>query len=277
MLLQLAYRMLGSRAEAEDVVQEAWLRWSAAGTVEQPTAWLRTVVTRLCLDELRSARVRRRAHVGPWLPEPLHERDPALGPPEALLLRESASLALLLLLERLSPAERAVYVLREAFELPYVEVATAVGRSPAACRQLRARGTAKLAGRPEPISGGHQALIEALLGALAQGDVAAVAALLDADCTLISDGAGRARSARRPVLGGDRVARFLDGLARQMPAGTSLEVRSVNGAPAAVLLTAGVATVVMSCEIRNGVVLAVSIVVDPEKLGHVTPAVAAPS
>ncbi|MCW2616723.1 MAG: polymerase sigma-70 factor, partial [Frankiales bacterium] len=132
-LLGLAYRLLGSFADAEDVVQEAWVRWSAATGVDVPSAWLRTVVTRLCLDELRSARRRREAYVGPWLPEPVQTADGALGPLETVELRDSVSLALLLVLERLSPVERAVFVLREAFALPYEEVGEAVGRTAASC------------------------------------------------------------------------------------------------------------------------------------------------
>jgi RNA polymerase sigma-70 factor (ECF subfamily) len=143
-LLGLAYRMLGSRADAEDVVQEAWLRWSSATGVDNPAAWLRTVVTRLCLDELRSARVRRESYVGPWLPEPVHTADGALGPLDTAELRDSLSLGFLHLLDRLSTSERAVFVLREAFALPYDEVAEAVGRSVEACRQLQARARAKL-------------------------------------------------------------------------------------------------------------------------------------
>lgn len=149
-LLALASRMLGSRAEAEDVVQEAWLRWHAAEGVEEPAAWLRTVVTRLCLDELRSARRRREACVGPWLPEPAQTADAALGPLETAELRDTLSRGRLVLRERLTPAERAVFVLREAFALPFDDVAQAVGRSAAACRQLHVRARRRLADLPAP-------------------------------------------------------------------------------------------------------------------------------
>ncbi len=200
-LLGLAYRMLGSRGDAEDVVQEAWLRWSRAGSVDNPAAWLRTVVTRLCLDELRSARVRREAYVGPWLPEPVHTADGSLGPLDTAELRDSLSLGFLLLLERLSPAERAVFVLREAFALPYDEIASCVDRSPAACRQLHVRARGRLADDlPAPQRTGRRELLERLLTAVATADVRGPTALLTDDAALVSDGGGVVSAARRTPL-----------------------------------------------------------------------------
>lgn len=175
-LLGLAYRLLGTWADAEDAVQEAWVRWSSASGVENPAAWLRTVVTRLCLDQLRSARVRREAYVGPWLPEPVHTADGALGPLDTAELRDSLSIGFLLVLERLSPAGRAVFVLRETFALPYDEVADAVGRSAAACRQLHSRARGKL-GEDLPQPSRCWSLIAAVASALLGVGSAGVVAL----------------------------------------------------------------------------------------------------
>ncbi len=242
-LLGLAYRMLGSRAEAEDVVQEAWLRWDAARGVEHPAAWLRTVVTRLCLDELRSARRRRESYVGPWLPEPVQTADGALGPLETAELRDSLSLAWLALLERLSPAERAVFVLREAFALPWDDVAADLGRTSASCRQLHVRARAKLVDLPPATPApARRALLDRFLVLVASADLAGLTALLTDDAVLVSDGGGQVSAARRPVVGADRVARFVLGVAAKAGPADVLEVAEVNGGPALLLRARGVVT-----------------------------------
>jgi RNA polymerase sigma-70 factor (TIGR02957 family) len=268
-LLGLAYRLLGSRAEAEDVVQEAWLRWSRATGIDNPAAFLRTVVTRLCLDELRSARVRRESYVGPWLPEPVHTADGALGPLETAELRDSLSLGFLLVLERLSPAERAVFVLREAFALPYDEIADAVGKSTAACRQLHVRARGKLGddlSGAAPAAAGRQDLLDRLLTAVALADVPGLTALLSDDAVLVSDGGGVVSSARRPVVGADRIARFLVGIGSRIQPDAAIGVEEVNGQPAFVVRVEAAATYVLALEVSGEQVRSVSIVSNPAKL-----------
>lgn len=266
-LLGLAYRLLGSYADAEDVVQEAWLRWSTATSVDNPAAWLRTVVTRLCLDELRSARVRRESYVGPWLPEPVHTADGALGPLDTAELRDSLSLGFLVLLERLSPAERAVFVLREAFALPYDEVAAAVERSAAACRQLHVRARAKLDDvRPEPPRKTRRELLDRLVRAVAGADVPAVKALLADDAVLVSDGGGVVSAARRPVVGADRMARFMVGIASSLPADAAMAVEEVNGQPCLVVRHGDVPASLLTVDVAGDQISAVQIVVAPAKL-----------
>ena len=268
-LLGLAYRLLGSYADAEDVVQEAWVRWSAASGVQNPGAWLRTVVTRLCLDELRSARVRRESYVGPWLPEPVHTADGALGPLDTAELRDSLSLGFLLLLERLSPAERAVFVLREAFALPYDEVAAAVGRSPAACRQLHVRARARLGGDlPAQPRAGRRLLLDRLLTAVATADVPGVTALLADDAVLVSDGGGVVSAARRPVVGADRVARFLVGIASRVPASATVDEHELNGQTCVVVRTGGTVSHAVSFTAEGDRIREIEIVANPAKLSH---------
>jgi RNA polymerase sigma-70 factor (TIGR02957 family) len=268
-LTGLAYRMLGSYADAEDVVQEAWVRWSSATGVDNAAGWLRTVVTRLCLDELRSARVRRESYVGSWLPEPVHTADGALGPLDTAELRDSLSLGFLLLLERLSPSERAVFVLRQAFALPFDEIADAVGRSAAACRQLHKRAAAKLGpGLPATQRAGRQELLDRLLLAVATADVAALTALLADDAVLLSDGGGVVSAARRPVVGADRVARFLIGIGSRVPPDASMEEQEVNGLLCLVIRVAGEVTQVFSVDVDADRVRALQIVSNPGKLSH---------
>lgn len=263
----LAYRLLGSWSDAEDVVQEAWVRWSASPGVDNPPAFLRTVVTRLCLDELRSARVRRESYVGPWLPEPVHTADGALGPLDAAELRDSLSLGFLLVLERLSPSERAVFVLREAFALPFDEVAAAVGKSAAACRQLHVRARGKLGDDlPTPARAGRKELLDRLLTAVALADVPALTALLVDDAVLVSDGGGVVSAARRPVVGADRVARFLIGVGAKVPPGVALDVEEVNGRVCLVARDDGAVVHVLSFEVDGDRVRSIEIVANPAKL-----------
>ncbi|MCW2777359.1 MAG: polymerase subunit sigma-24 [Frankiales bacterium] len=264
-LLGLAYRLLGSRAEAEDVLQEAWLRRSAATGVLDEAAWLRTVVTRLCLDELRSARRRREAYVGPWLPEPVQTADGALGPLETAELRDSLALGCLVLLERLTPAERAAFVLREAFALPWEEVATCLDRTAASCRQLHVRARGKLADAPAPTPvAARRTLLDRFLLLVATADLAGLTALLTDDAVLVSDGGGVVSAARRPVVGADRVARFLLGIAAK---GTDdVEVAEVNGGPALLLVQGGAVTHVVELVPDGDRVRGLSLVAAPAKL-----------
>lgn len=268
-LLGLAYRLLGSWADAEDAVQEAWVRWSSAADVQNPAAWLRTVVTRICLDSLRSARARREAYVGPWLPEPVHAADGALGPLDTAELRDSLSIGFLLVLERLSPAERAVFVLREAFALPYDDVAAAVGRSTAACRQLHSRARGKLGeDLPQPSRAGRRELLDRLMVAVASADVPGLTALLTDDAVLVSDGGGVVSAARRPVRGADRVARFLIGLGTRVPDGVTMDVEEVNGADCLVVRDGDQVTQVFAVDVGERVT-GLQIVANPEKLSQI--------
>ncbi|WP_405703949.1 RNA polymerase sigma-70 factor [Streptomyces sp. NBC_00069] len=268
----IAYRMLGSAAEAEDTVQDAWLRWSSADRedVEHPGAWLAKAVTRLCLNRLTSARARREEYVGPWLPEPVLTGDGVLGPLESAEQRDSVSMALLLLLEQLTPVERAVYVLREAFAYGHREIAGLLDLTEANCRQLYRRAAGRVAaGRaagprprfaPDPAQ--WQSLVETFLTAARDGDLARLEGLLTADVQYVSDGGGIVGAARRPILGADKVARFLVGALRKYVAGLPISFAEVNGEPG---LIVGGATV-LQMEIEDGLVRGVRTVVNPEKL-----------
>uniref|UniRef100_A0AAU2JLI4 RNA polymerase sigma-70 factor n=1 Tax=Streptomyces sp. NBC_00049 TaxID=2903617 RepID=A0AAU2JLI4_9ACTN len=268
----IAYRMLGSAAEAEDTVQDAYLRWVGAdrGGIENPGAWLAKVVTNLCLNHLTSARARREQYVGPWLPEPVLTGGGALGPLETAEQRESVSTALLVLLEQLTPVERAVYVLREAFAYGHREIAGLLDLTEANCRQLYRRAAARVAAdRPaaagprfEPDPARWQGLVETFLTAAQSGDLSRLEGLLTADVRYVSDGGGVVGAAVRPILGRDKVARFAMGALRKYVAGLPVSVVEVNGAPA--LLFGEVA--ILSVELENGLVSGISTVVNPEKL-----------
>jgi RNA polymerase sigma-70 factor, ECF subfamily len=237
-LFALAYRMLGSGADAEDVLQEAFLRFHQASDVETPAAWLTTVVTRLCLDRLKSAQHRREEYVGPWLPEPVATPDAerAADPGERVSIAESVSMAFLLVLERLSPLERAVFLLREVFELGFGEIATALDRSEAACRQLFHRAKEHVsAARPRftPARAEHQALVVSFLTAVASGDLEGVKQLLTDDAQLVPDTGGKAKAARKILVGAAKVAKFLIGT-RRFALDHQFSLLWINGEPALV-------------------------------------------
>ncbi len=278
-LFGLAYRLLGSAADAEDVLQEAFLRARDVEDVRAPRALLTTIVTRLCLDEVRSARRRRETYVGPWLPEPIATAAP--GADDRLETAESLSMAFLLLLESLSPLERAVFVLREVLDLDFPAIARAVGRSEAACRQLlhRARGhvdegRARYAVPPAAARG----LVAGFLGALAAGDVDALTRLLADDVVAVSDHGGKAKAIRRPVGGSDRVGRFLVGLVRKLPgSGWTGFPTWLNGEPAFVAVAGGEVVSAMLFELAASAsgaprVSAVRVVRNPDKLKGLTAA-----
>ena len=223
LLFSIAYRMLGSASEAEDVVQDAWLRYAASAPADLRSlkAWLGTVVTRLCLDRLKSAHAQREHYVGPWLPEPVidADREPALA--RAVEQRESTTLAFLVLLESLTPQERAVFVLREAFDYDYAEIADILDLTPANCRQLYHRAKERLREhRPRfhASRAHHRHLVESFTHALQTGDASALQTLLARDVVLTADGGGKAAAAIRPVEGRDAVSKMLLGLMRQMEA-----------------------------------------------------------
>jgi RNA polymerase sigma-70 factor (ECF subfamily) len=272
LLFRLAYRMLGSVAEAEDVVQEAYLRWEAAdrARVLNPRAFLARTVTHLCLDHLKSARVQREEYVGPWLPEPLVvDWDTGVDTTPA----EDLSTALMLALERLSPLERAVFLLHDIFEMDFPEIAQLLERSPAACRQLAVRARANLRHeRPRfPVSVEEgAAIVSAFNRAAREGDVAALRDLLAENVVLYSDGGGRRAAALRLVSGWQKVARFYAGLARKgliAPARVQ-RLAWVNGLPGLVTVEPDGLPQCLSLDIRDGRVHAIYVVRNPDKLRH---------
>ncbi|MEW2175719.1 RNA polymerase sigma-70 factor [Streptomyces sp. NPDC005406] len=272
-LIGVAYRMLGRIADAEDVVQEAWLRWSAASRedVREPRAFLVRIVTRLAIDRLRQLGARREAYVGPWLPEPLvTDFGPAVpDTAEQAVLADSVSVAVLVVLESLSPLERAVFVLREAFGFPYAEIATTLDRSETAVRQLAGRARRHVEERRprydvDPVQ--RRDLTERFLAAAAGGDFDALLALLAPDVRLVGDSGGKSKAPLRILESADKVGRFLFAVAHgQVP---DLEVRflELNGGPAVLMLSGGKPDSVFQVDVRDGVIQCVYIVRNPDKL-----------
>jgi RNA polymerase sigma-70 factor (ECF subfamily) len=274
-LVRIAYRMLGSVDEAEDVVQDALVRAGQARTqvIEKPVAWLTRIVTNLALDHLRSARVRRESYVGPWLPEPIvgptWPSTEALDPADRVTLDEQISLALMTVLETLSPAERAVYVLHEVFAVPLSEVAAIVGRTPEAVRQLAVRARRHLQDRAPRFDAdpAEQArVVSAFERASTTGDLDALAELLDPDIVLRADGGGVVAAARRPIVGRQRVLRQLD-VAFRAATNLAIEHWMVNGEPGLIARFPG-GTAVLAFAVRDGRITQIDIVVNPEKLRH---------
>ncbi len=276
LLFAIAYRILGSVVEAEDAVQETWLRFEAAQAEPVSTkAFLSAVVTRVAIDVLRSARVRREEYVGPWFPEPLLA-DPYQDPARAAELADSVSMAALLLLERLSPLERAVFVLREVFRFEYDEIATAVGRSEDACRQLASRARRHMdAGRPrfDADRREREQLAERFFAALRDGEVGQLRDLLAADVQVIGDGGGKAPAFTRGVTGFDRVIRVLEGLVPAIGVvDLGVEPHEVNGEPGAILRDAdGRVIGTLALDILGGRIQTIRGVLNPDKLHHLGP------
>ncbi|MBP8533436.1 RNA polymerase sigma-70 factor [Streptomyces sp. MK37H] len=276
LLFSIAYRILGSVSEAEDAVQETWLRFDGSAT--RPTsakAYLSATVTRISIDVLRSARVRREEYVGPWFPEPLLS-DPYQDPARAVELADSVSMAALLLLERLSPLERAVFVLREVFAFGFDEIATAVGRSEAACRQLLVRARRHMqAGRPRFAADRQerQELATRFFDALKDGDVGGLRKLLAADVRLVGDGGGKAPQLARAVMGAENVARLLGNVFPWLlRIDVSLEPREVNGQPGAIFRDRdGKVLHTLVLDVLDGQIQTIRTVVNPDKLGHLGP------
>jgi RNA polymerase sigma-70 factor (ECF subfamily) len=273
-LTGLAYRMLGSLAEAEDVVQEAYLRWHAAdrAEVDAPRAYLARVVTRLCLDHLKSARARREHYIGPWLPEPVLD-DAPLSAETAGDYAHDLSMTLMLALERLSPLERAAFLLHDVFDVDFAQVAQALGRSEAACRQLASRAREHVRKeRPRfPVSPDDGArLAQAFLDAARTGDADGLARVLAEDVVLRSDGGGKRLAALAPILRRDKVTRFFVGLSRKLGSYLSytFSPARINGQPGFVVYLPDGSVQTLALEIRNGQVAAIFIVSNPDKLQH---------
>ncbi|UKY54560.1 RNA polymerase sigma-70 factor [Streptomyces inhibens] len=276
LLFSIAYRILGSVGEAEDAVQETWLRFDGSATRPTSTkAFLSTTVTRLSIDVLRSARVRREEYVGPWFPEPLLA-DPYEDPARSVELADSVSMAALLLLERLSPLERAVFVLREVFGFGFDEVAAAVGRSDAACRQLLVRARRHMeAGRPrfEAVRKEREELASRFFDALREGDVAGLQELLAADVSMVGDGGGKAPQLARAVIGASNVARLLASVFLRMARiDVTFEPHEVNGQPGAIFRDRdGKVLHTLALDVLDGQIQTIRSVINPDKLGHVGP------
>ena len=279
LLFSIAYRMVGSVSEAEDIVQEAYLRHHRAvragdTEVHAPKAWLSAVTTRLAIDHLRSARVRRETYVGPWLPEPLIA-DPGPDPSERAELADSLSIAFLTVLESLSPVERAVYLLREVFGYGYEEIARVVDRAEDNCRQLAARARRHVeAHRPrfavEPER--QEELTERFIHAVETGDADALVTLLAEDAVAYTDGGGKVRAAPRPIAGREKVARFLIVTAKRGAAETPFAIRpaAVNGRPGRVLVGEdGTVHGVLALDVADDGIRAVHLIANPDKLRHV--------
>jgi RNA polymerase sigma-70 factor, ECF subfamily len=276
LLFSIAYRILGSVSEAEDAVQETWLRLAASPTEPRSAkAFLSATVARISIDVLRSARVRREAYVGPWFPEPLLA-DPYEDPERSAELADSVSMAALLLLERLSPLERAVFVLREVFGFGFPEIASAVRRSEAACRQLSVRARQHMdAGQPrfEADRREREELAGRFFDAFREGDVDRLRELLAGDVQVVGDGGGKAPQWKRPIIGAPNVARVLAATATQLAGvGVVVQPREVNGQPGAIFRDRdGKILATMALDILGGQIQAIRSVFNPDKLGHLGP------
>ncbi|HEY0845305.1 MAG TPA: sigma-70 family RNA polymerase sigma factor [Noviherbaspirillum sp.] len=280
-LRSLAYRMLGSRADAEDTVQDAWLRWHATerSAVDHPRAFLSQMVTRLCLDRIKSAQAQREVYVGAWLPEPVVDDATEFQPgPETLHeLANDLSFAFMLTLERLSPLERAAFLLHDVFDMDYADIAQTLGRSESACRQLASRARNNVhANRPafrvSPEEGNR--LADAFANAIRHGDVAGLAAVLARDATFVSDGGGRVTAVPRPVVGRDKVAQVIIGFARLAKPGEVLVRRAQVNGLAGFVMSGADGGLIQTLAIEpdgNGQIRAIYVVRNPEKLQAVKP------
>jgi RNA polymerase sigma-70 factor, ECF subfamily len=276
LLFAIAYRILGSVAEAEDAVQETWLRYESSPTQPRSTeAFLSAVVTRISIDVLRSARVRRETYVGQWFPEPLLS-DPYEDPARSAELADSLSMAALLLLERLTPLERAVFVLQDVFGFGFSEVSAAVGRSEAACRQLAVRARRHMeVGRPrfEADHREREELTARFFDALRDGDVDGVRELLAADVQMVGDGGGKAPALPMSVMGADKVARVLASIFPLLAKiDARVEQREVNGQPGAIVRDRdGKVVGTLTLDVLDGQIQTIRALVNPDKLGHLGP------
>lgn len=270
----LAYRMLGSAADAEDIVQETWLRArrAAADEVRSPEAFFVTVATRLCLDQLKSAKRKRESYVGPWLPEPIADTE-GMSPENAMELADDLSFALMMTLEKLSPPERAAFLMHDIFDAPFPDIARALGKTEEACRQLASRArkavrSAKPARKVSPVA--HSALLAKFAEAIASGDARSLEALLAADAVAWSDGGGVKRAALNPIRGASRIARFFLGLARKaarLRQTPSFHPAAINGAPGFLIFIDGALDQTLSIETDGERITAIYVVRNPEKLG----------
>ncbi|MFD9669082.1 RNA polymerase sigma factor SigJ [Rhodococcus sp. NPDC059968] len=275
-LIRIAYAVLGTQAEAEDVVSDCWFRLvkaNAQSPIDDVGAWTAVAVARRALDALRAAQVRRETYVGPWLPEPtLYDADLTQDDPaDRVTLDETVSFALLVVMETLSPAQRTAWVLHDLFAMPFDDVAAVVGRTPAAVRQLAARARKHVAAgipRVDVDRSSHLAVVDAFNNAMTSGDIDALLAILDPRVVLTSDGGGQVTAARRPVAGAGKVARFVVGLGRKLAQELEVRIMAINGAPGIVMLRSGQLNAVVSLSVVESTISRVDILVSPTKLGH---------
>lgn len=273
-LFSIAYRMLGTVTDAEDVVQETFLRWqqTTQATVKSAKTYLTTIITRLCIDRLRSARVRREQYVGPWLPEPIATQQTD-DPAARVELADSLSMAFLVVLERLSPIERAVFLLREVFDYDYDEIAQMVGKTPANCRQILRRSRQHIAAhRPRfPVSHQQQEQITAqFMEAANEGSLPSLLALLAKDVTFWSDGGGKVAAALKPLQGAMKVARFLLAIRSKWLSTAVTRIIEINGQPSIITIVEGNIHSVMTFEIVDSYIQSIYTVRNPEKLKRIT-------
>jgi RNA polymerase sigma-70 factor (ECF subfamily) len=270
LLFAIAYRMLSSAMDAEDIVQETFLRWQQVNPmeIESPKAYLTTITTRLCLDQLRSARTQREVYVGPWLPEPLLAES-APDSAEIASLADSLSMAFLVLMESLSPVERAVYLLREVFDYDYPEIARIVSKSEIHCRQIVSRARQHLSSRRpryEVLPGQQQRLSQQFAQACFSGDLPGLMTILAEDIVLHSDGGGKIKAAMRPIYGPDHVARFLLGILRKIPPGFTIHPAQINGQPGFITYIGNQPQIVLILDIMEERIGGIYVVVNPDKL-----------
>ena len=268
-LFGVAYRMLASAADAEDIVQEAYLRWSSQprDDVESPRGFLTTIVVRLCLDELRSARARRETYVGPWLPEPLliDDNDPGT----VAELADSLSMAFLVVLEELAPAERAAFLLHDVFDYGYPEIAEMLDRQEPACRQLVSRARHRVGDRHHRFDADRakgQQLAERFVHACSTGEIGQLMELLADDVVVWTDGGGVVQAARRPIYGAEKSARFMVAVSAKVPPSTEIRHATVNGQPGLLFVDAGTVATAVALDIIDGKVVGVRVVSNPAKL-----------
>jgi RNA polymerase sigma-70 factor (ECF subfamily) len=272
MLERLAYRMLGSLPDADDIVQEAYLRWSAQdrSDVMSPRAYLSAVVTRLCIDRRQAIEERKTTYIGPWLPDPVVEPGRS-DPAGRLETAESVSMALMLVLESLSPVERAAYLLRRIFDYGYDEIAGILGRSEVGCRQLVSRAEDRIQSRRprfDPDPGEAERLTAAFLQACSSGDVQGLVDLLATDAVLYSDGGGKVSAALTPIVGADRIARLFVGILKKAPAGLEMRGVLVNGQPGLLALIDGQVIQVNTFDVVDGRIAACFAIRNPDKLAR---------
>jgi len=280
-LINLAYRLLGSLAEAEDAVQETYARWYAMtpqqqDAIESPGAWLTTVASRICLDLLRSARARRERYVGEWIPEPLPESTEWISgrpggpadPADRVTLDESVGMAFLVVLDSMPPAERVAFILHDVFRYPFAEIAEIVGRTPAACRQLAssARRRIRASQAPATPTARQAGIVREFKQAWEAKDIKGLIGLLDPDATATGDGGGLVSAAPRPIEGGEQIARYAVDLASRAPTGLTILERTVNGQPGLVAQLNGVTVCVYAFEIADDRIKHVWAVLNPDKL-----------
>ena len=282
LLINVAYRLLGTMSDAEDVVQETYLRWyrltdEQRDAIESTPAWCVRVASRICLDILNSARRRRECYVGPWIPEPVPGRtlvessSATVDPADWVTLDESVTMAVLVVLDSMTPAERVSFVMHDIFQYSFREISELVGRSEAACRQLASSARRRVRdGRPTPADAQrHAATVVGVKAALERGDVDAIIGLLDPKVMTVNDGGGRVRAALRPVVGAHKVARFLLGVLKKEP-GIEMSIVDVNGEAGLILRVDGSPVAVAAMEHRDGLITRIWMVLNPDKLGFWT-------